>query len=416
MKKLYILLVFILQASFGFAATITDYYPEQTLAVFCFDAKWASKTMGYTGKNNEFSKAYQEAVKCLKERISFDIEKDFSRMGVFVVPGGENITAVGVLTGKFNTKNNVALLEKALADSKSQIFQEETISVAGKKVKAFSDGNSCFIFYNDDVVLYCFNKALDDFAKNRITFTQAPDDFADLINKSEFFLYVSKNVTPYLQMLRVPPQMAQSINSFVSYFDNEDIKTEVNFNDPELANQIHAGINGLIQFYNNYYNAEFEKNKNSLQEKSVGDMADTVISMFAGAKAKDLVDALEITVNGNTLVISTKLDGFKLIGGVLGGVLSAAMKSPQFAQARSTSKLKACYSNARVLQGAVEMYNMDHSTMMSNLDIPTLVKEHYLKSEPGKPEPECEYYNVGDLTGEGYIACKKHGSPFQQQE
>ena len=257
-------------------------------------------------------------------------------MGVFVVPGGENVTAVGVITGKFNTKNNVALLEKALADSKSQIFQEETISVAGKKVKAFSDCNSFFIFYNDDVVLYCFNKALDDFAKNRITFTQAPDDFADLINKSEFFLYVSKNVTPYLQMLRVPPQMAQSINSFVSYFDNEDIKTEVNFNDPELANQIHAGINGLIQFYNNYYNAEFEKNKNSLQEKSVGDMADTIISMFAGAKAKDLVDALEITVQGNTLVISTKLDGFKLIGGVLGGVLSAAMKSPQFAQARST--------------------------------------------------------------------------------
>ena len=32
------------------------------------------------------------------------------------------------------------------------------------------------------------------------------------------------------------------------------------------------------------------------------------------------------------------------------------------------SRIKACYSNIRVLQGAVEMYNMDVVTMMTTLD------------------------------------------------
>ncbi len=416
MKKFYILLVFILQASLCFAESITDFYPEQTLAAFCFESKWASKTLGYTGKNTEFCKAYLEAVKCLKERISIDVEKDFSNMGIFVVPGGESVTAVGIITGKFNTKNNIALFEKALADSNNSDFKVESLSVNGKNVKAFNDGKQSFIFYNDNIVLYCFSKIFDDFSKKRITFGHAPDDFAEMVDKSDCFLYVSKAVAPYLQMLRVPPQMIGGVNSLVSYIDKEDIKTVISFADPNMTNQIHAGLNGLIQFYNNYYNAEFEKNKNSLREKSVGDMAETVISMFSGAKAKDLVDTIELTVDGNNLVISTKLDGFKIIAGIVGGALSAIVKSPHFAQARSNARMKACYSNMRVLQGAVEMYNMDHSTMMSNLDIPTLVKEHYLKSEPGKPEPECDYYNVGDLTQDGYIACKKHGSPFQQQK
>ena len=43
------------------------------------------------------------------------------------------------------------------------------------------------------------------------------------------------------------------------------------------------------------------------------------------------------------------------------------------------ARQKACYSNIRVLTGAVEMYNMDHSIMMKELDFNTLIQEHYLK-------------------------------------
>jgi prepilin-type N-terminal cleavage/methylation domain-containing protein len=51
------------------------------------------------------------------------------------------------------------------------------------------------------------------------------------------------------------------------------------------------------------------------------------------------------------------------------GIL-AAMAIPNFKKAREQAREKACYSNIRVLLGAIEMYNMDHSVMM---DSPTRV-------------------------------------------
>ena len=81
--------------------------------------------------------------------------------------------------------------------------------------------------------------------------------------------------------------------------------------------------------------------------------------------------------------------------------------------ARRSARDKACFSNIRVIQGAVEMYNMDVSTMMEELNPKTLdilVKEKYLKSLPNPTEPgKCEYKSIGNLTDEGIIYCKYHG-------
>lgn len=86
------------------------------------------------------------------------------------------------------------------------------------------------------------------------------------------------------------------------------------------------------------------------------------------------------------------------------------MAYPNFKVARTKAREKACFSNIRVLSGAVEMYNMDNATVMKSLDINTLVKQHYIKEVPEKPEPECEYESKGDLSEEnGIIYCKFHG-------
>lgn len=76
---------------------------------------------------------------------------------------------------------------------------------------------------------------------------------------------------------------------------------------------------------------------------------------------------------------------------------------------RPSARPKACHSNVRVIQGAVEMYNMDVATMMHQLDLKILIEEKYLKSEPSKPETSCEYKNVGDLAANGFVICKYHG-------
>ena len=80
---------------------------------------------------------------------------------------------------------------------------------------------------------------------------------------------------------------------------------------------------------------------------------------------------------------------------------------------REFSRVKACYSNIRVILGAIEMYNMDHDVMMTECNeynLHLLCDEGYLKQMPTKPTEKCEYLSDSDLTSTGVIYCKYHGS------
>lgn len=82
---------------------------------------------------------------------------------------------------------------------------------------------------------------------------------------------------------------------------------------------------------------------------------------------------------------------------------------PEIEKAKYDARQKSCFSNQRVIQGAVEMYNMDYSTPMEKLDIPILVRNRYLKNEPTSPDPKCAYHSSGDLSKDGFVYCSFHG-------
>ena len=94
------------------------------------------------------------------------------------------------------------------------------------------------------------------------------------------------------------------------------------------------------------------------------------------------------------------------------GILAAMAQPPH--RSRRYDSSKSCFSNIRVLLGALEMYNMDHSIMipeMNEVVIDILVREKYLKEAPVGPIPRrCKYYNQGDLLDTGVIYCEYHGS------
>ncbi len=69
-----------------------------------------------------------------------------------------------------------------------------------------------------------------------------------------------------------------------------------------------------------------------------------------------------------------------------------------------------CRSNIRYLHGSVEMYNMDHSEMMHELDLEGLLEKKYIKSIPTVSYSKCKYISKGDLTDNGEICCELHGS------
>jgi hypothetical protein len=76
------------------------------------------------------------------------------------------------------------------------------------------------------------------------------------------------------------------------------------------------------------------------------------------------------------------------------------------------SPQKRCYSNLRVIQGAVEMYNMDVSTMMTTLNQEVLREGKYIKSDKDLVCPMTEIggtYSGEDLTDNGEIICSYHG-------
>lgn len=83
------------------------------------------------------------------------------------------------------------------------------------------------------------------------------------------------------------------------------------------------------------------------------------------------------------------------------------------------AKQKACQANIRIIQCAIELYNLDNSDMMidgmnkrqSSMALEHLVEEGYMKSIPICPVTGvASYYGIGDLTKDGEICCEYHGT------
>ena len=85
---------------------------------------------------------------------------------------------------------------------------------------------------------------------------------------------------------------------------------------------------------------------------------------------------------------------------------------------RRTTPQNLCFSNQRVLNGAIDMYNMDSSKMIKTYDQSIrdlLIKGKYLKSD-FMNEVECEFLTEGDLTENGFIYCVNHGDIEKKKE
>ena len=89
-----------------------------------------------------------------------------------------------------------------------------------------------------------------------------------------------------------------------------------------------------------------------------------------------------------------------------------------------SARYKVCYSNLRILQGALEMYNMDVDPMMTTLDQSLLREGHYIKANEDLVCPEKSKhatYSGEHLTEDGEIICSYHGGliakgPYNDEE
>lgn len=177
---------------------------------------------------------------------------------------------------------------------------------------------------------------------------------------------------------------------------------------PELKNEVIA-LSKEYQFATPYtsFIAVSTQQVPQIANGNSGETSATYASINSKAAPKRVV------------IQKTKAKSVSLWGAA--GFVPFAVAIPNFRKAREQARHKACYANMRVLMGAVEMYNMDHTEnemihVLTEREIDLLVQGKYLKSEISRPEQDCTYGTVGDLTGTGIVCCSVHGTVESEEE
>ncbi len=416
MKKiLFLLFLCLLISSSVFSKPLSDCYINQALGVITLGMDDAKFLFDLTGKETETSKVTREVLSVLKDKFAIDIEKEVEQIGVFVVPSAEEkANFVGFLGGNFNPKSMLAALKKLMASKDEEAPKMDAVTINGKKVQALFAKDYRLIFFKKDMLLFCNDRAAALFEKNQLTISKAPTMVEGLMERSQSFLLLNKSVISMLPSQKVPVQGVETIETLSGYITKDHLYAEAGFKDEEAAKKMMNNVESYKKDFYEKQNKNYEASKANIYTVPLIQIFDEINALYSSAKNKDMVDHLKISLNGCSIVVAQPYDKDDKLVLAIGGIgVLAAAAIPNFRAARDSAREKACYSNQRVLQGAVEMYNMDHATMMSNLDIPTLTKEGYIKGEMRGPEPDCEYFSKGDLSKDGCVFCKKHGTAFR---
>ena len=427
MRKLLTLICLCLfVTSTAFSNPLSDYFVNESIGVVVLGIEDAKYLFDLTGETTETTKVTKEVISALNDKFAINLEKDVEQIGVFVVPTSEanpNLTPtnfnpnnpgyepVFFLCGEFDSKTIVPVVKKLISTATKEAPKMDNIEIGGKKVPALFAKNNRLIFFKKNMLLFCNENAISLMQKNKLSFSKAPSFVDGLMERSKSFLLLKKPIINFISNLNIPIYGVDSIESLSGYLNQNYIFVEAGLKDEDSANSLFKNIE---KFKNDFYekqNKAYESAKSNLSTISIEKIFDEINLLYNSAKNKDIVNRLKISQKGSSIVLEQPYDKDDKVILAIGGIgMLAAAAIPNFKAARGSARQKACFSNIRVLQGAVEMYNMDNSVMMTDLDIPTLVKEKYLKSAPKGPEPECEYYSTGDLTKDGVVGCKMHGT------
>ena len=428
MRKLFwVICLCVLVTSSVYSKPLSDCYADQAIGVICLGNADARNIFGLDGEETETTKVTKAVIATIKKRFAIDLENQLEQIGFFLIskpndgvnnmPGGpaqmqpDSFEFVGYIGGNFEPKNIVPLIKEMAAANKESI-KIGSISVNGKKAQALFAKDFRLIFYSRKILLLCKDSAVNLMENQSLTFSKAPSFVEGLMERTNSFLFLGKEAAIKIctaQMSNIAG--VDNIESLSCYLKDGLIYGETGFKDEATAQNMMANIEKYTKDYLVIQEREFERAKEALKNTPLENLLSEIGKIYVSAKNKDFVNNLNVSQKGCSIISSSPFDGYgKSMLAVAGVGVVAAMAIPNFKKARDSARQKACFSNIRVLTGAMEMYNMDHNTMMHTLDIDALVKGGYLKSAPTSPEPDCEYYSEGDLTEDGVICCKRHGN------
>jgi competence protein ComGC len=385
----------------------------------------------FFGINKEVLKEFEQV---FKKNSGSDLRKDFHNIGVLIYKGkDENLHTVGFKTGNFVPDNWYgefqAIARQPLA---SQHIQTELREENGVKIidflskKAPSQGRKppelSFFFQNNNRVFFGLKDEINYASK--ANFKNQPDAVQKQIEKQTLFIEANIEVLNQVFKKNPNPQlgpvlgMIEPIRSIYVFFTEGEIMLRINCVNSEAAKNFNDMLAGMI----GSFKQKLDNDLGQLKKPEDGDGWLLNSIKYFGEKgtiisSKETLDSIKLAHKDNIFMLKGTLpplvrSGLVPIAAV--GTL-AAIAVPNFKKARSKARAKACFANQRVLLGATEMYNMDNTEMIKEMNdkvIQTLLEGQYLRSVPVCPDGG-KYISEGDISADGRIKCTVHGSVEQ---
>lgn len=396
MKKIVIILsIFVLVLSTCFADSITNNFPKEFKFVFSFDSSFLKKDFII---GNEFTKFISTVKSCLKDKYTLDFDNDVRRITFFT----QNDKTFCYVTGKNNIKQVFSFSDLALKSIDNKFGETP------KELSSLIDKDKNFIFINGKHILEFSGDVVATVtgrSSMKKMFTNIPEE-------------AKKNNEAF--------RLLDGIKSLMCFYEDDSIQVEIKCDDSELSEQLMNYLETFRTLYSNNLQKDIDAYREKVKNSDFADFAIISTALYSHSKAKRLIDSIEINLgeDENIVCLKTKFDIAYIVRSVASIVLSKELGSDKFVkfvEAKEKANKSVCFSGQRNLLKMIKsIYNFyNKETPMTTLDEKKLLdfieKNNYHPLEmpyykKAKEIPDCEYYSEGDLTKDGYIVCKIHGS------
>ncbi len=341
------------------------------------------------------------------KHFNLNPKRDLESGGLFLIEGKPEESLIFYLTGNFSPS---AIL-KAVADSEGGKLESMTIN---NSQIYYAKAKDWAVISGKQFLLICSEKLIPRMASGEIWFVPMPERIAQLIDKQLSFAGIfdssllSSSIPPSQWPAEIPSQ--DKFKFIGACLKDSEFYVLSDLTDSSAASQLSKFLQTFMgQFA--ALRAQLQENTEEAKKAPLIQAMLSISNLYSLANLLDSLNTIKVKQDASSVYLHfpDKDLVIKPLTISIAGIL-ATMAIPSFKKARDSAREKVCYSNMAVIQGAVEMYNMDvpASQMMNVLDLEPLVRETYLKAIPECPEGGT--YSADNLINDGIVRCSKHGT------
>lgn len=288
------------------------------------------------------------------------------------------------------------------------------------------------VFLNNSVFLVSENKLLEKIINNKIEWFKCNDaESYNLFNTSKYFLHFNLNDSNKKKFfseldtqktLPLIDTLFKTVKNITIFEKNNELVIHSEFLDKNSASDLKKFLDSFKEMIRtNILKIEKNYNNEILNVNSAFELLDykKIINQIGIGTLKVIINSLEFESNNLTTNIKLKIpeelndiikpEYLPYFVGSLGILTVIAI--PNFENAKTDAKIKACIANMKVIEGAVELYMMEHNDLdIKNLTIKQLVDDKYLKHHLYCPNDKKTEYKIIPLNDNKFdIECPIHG-------